>query len=827
MGTASAARQQLLDDVALAQTKDHQVSGPESRTGKLRSLWAVPVIVLSCALIGLGLYLTLLHEPPVPVSKVLSQASKELADGKLEQATALLRGSVEPRLDQATAIERASYFRLVGDLLVAWRLTSDNKDIAYARKICDVYGRARAVGGGLNHLQVESMALAQIECGNILEARNELEFLGAKATHPAHGDLVRPGMYRVLQAIVLAELDLYQDDPARSLAILEAFIFDVSIPKDTSTLAWLMLRQAEIELAQGKAQEVIDQLLVFMRRLEQSPSGVGKETLAEISVVLGEAYELNGDPIRSRHHLNTAMQNSELGSLHRARVLVNLGDLNLSEGKIPEATVFFDEVIFDYPQTKFRADALLGRAAGFSIEGQHQESIQDYQEACTAIEMAPASDEQRLRRIAIALTDRHDAAIVQRDLVLALDYIILANGFFPSENPPVSVLERLASTSKQLADNLTTDQSIASEITKAHKLYRQAGDTHLEIAQAIQSLNNHDHQLATHLRLASESYDQGAWRSATIEVCQTYLASFPVSDARAPEIRQRLATNHEAQLDYESAASIYQEVIDLHPSSPAATASFVPLARCLRTLERSSEAKQHLLAVISGDRGLAPAAIDFRDAMILLGEIEYEEGRWARGIEFLTQAAVRYPLDPRRGEVLFRIGDCYRQLAAEQSGLLRDMTPMSQEKKKSLQEQRKKYLRSSMSTFSQIMSTPVQGLALDKSLSDEDRLARLYFADCAFELGTYDQAITEYESVARRYPKHHSSVYALVQIVNAYTNLESANEAQAAHRRAMIRLGQIPESAFAEPDALMDRRAWERWIESSPVTTTVQVGTDP
>jgi tetratricopeptide (TPR) repeat protein len=131
-----------------------------------------------------------------------------------------------------------------------------------------------------------------------------------------------------------------------------------------------------------------------------------------------------------------------------------------------------------------------------------------------------------------------------------------------------------------------------------------------------------------------------------------------------------------------------------------------------------------------------------------------------------------------------------------------------------------------MGTFAQIMSTPVQGLALDEGLSDEDRLARLYFSDCAFELGAYHQAITEYESVARRYPKHHSSVYALVQIVNAYTNLESVSEAQAAHRRAMIRLGQIPESAFAEPDALMDRRAWERWIESSPVTTTVQVGTD-
>jgi len=253
----------------------------------------------------------------------------------------------------------------------------------------------------------------------------------------------------------------------------------------------------------------------------------------------------------------------------------------------------------------------------------------------------------------------------------------------------------------------------------------------------------------------------------------------------------------------------------------------VPLARCLRELSRSSEAKQLLIAVTSGDRGLAPAAVDFRDATMMLGELEYDAARWSRSIEFLTQAVVRYPLDPRRSEVLFRIGDCYRQLAAEQSQQLDQPMRLSPKEQKSIQDQRDQYLRSSMSTFSQIMSPRGKTLVSDEAWSDEDRLARLYYADCAFELGAYDKAITEYESVARRYPEHHSSVYALVQIVNAYTNLQSTSQASAAHRRALIRLSQMPDSAFAEPDALMDRRAWERWIESSPVSTTVQVGTEP
>jgi len=344
-----------------------------------------------------------------------------------------------------------------------------------------MYARARDAGGALDHQQVESLALAQLEVANIRGARDELSVLSARATHPEYGVLVRPGMNRVLRAVVESELARHDNDPLQSIALIQDFLNDASIPIDEQTQAWLMMRGAELQLVQGQAQEVIDQLLVLMRRTESWAGGVPKEILAEMSMILGEAYGVTGEPDRARHHLGAAREQADRGSLLRGRVLVDLGDLALSEGKVGTAIEMFDEVILDYPLTESRADALLGRAAALSIQGEHQSSLQDYQEACGAIESISSQDEQRLERITAALADRHDASIVQRDLTLALDYIILAEGFFPSDEPPVSVLERIASTSRQLADDLSLQEDVAIS-SEAHRLYRQSGDTHLRVA---------------------------------------------------------------------------------------------------------------------------------------------------------------------------------------------------------------------------------------------------------------------------------------------------------------------------------------------------------
>jgi tetratricopeptide (TPR) repeat protein len=104
---------------------------------------------------------------------------------------------------------------------------------------------------------------------------------------------------------------------------------------------------------------------------------------------------------------------------------------------------------------------------------------------------------------------------------------------------------------------------------------------------------------------------------------------------------------------------------------------------------------------------------------------------------------------------------------------------------------------------------------------DLHRLSQLYHADCAFFLGDYESAVVLYDRVARRYADHHSSIYALVQVVNAYNALGDSERAAAAHERTLARLGQMREGAFDAIDALMDREAWERWLQSTPFSKTM------
>jgi tetratricopeptide (TPR) repeat protein len=103
--------------------------------------------------------------------------------------------------------------------------------------------------------------------------------------------------------------------------------------------------------------------------------------------------------------------------------------------------------------------------------------------------------------------------------------------------------------------------------------------------------------------------------------------------------------------------------------------------------------------------------------------------------------------------------------------------------------------------------TPLQRIILRNSI--------LYRGDCAFDLGDYDLAIRHYDVAAQRLANEPASLVPMVQIVNCYAALGRLAEARTAHERAKARLKEIPESAWQSAAVPMDRRHWERWLESS------------
>ena len=96
------------------------------------------------------------------------------------------------------------------------------------------------------------------------------------------------------------------------------------------------------------------------------------------------------------------------------------------------------------------------------------------------------------------------------------------------------------------------------------------------------------------------------------------------------------------------------------------------------------------------------------------------------------------------------------------------------------------------------------------------RYARLYGADCWYELGRYEQALKTYERAAWIYRDTPSSLAAYGQIVNCHAHLGRPREARAALRRAEYLLSTLHEGAFGEPALSGDRNEWEqyfRWLD--------------
>jgi tetratricopeptide (TPR) repeat protein len=100
------------------------------------------------------------------------------------------------------------------------------------------------------------------------------------------------------------------------------------------------------------------------------------------------------------------------------------------------------------------------------------------------------------------------------------------------------------------------------------------------------------------------------------------------------------------------------------------------------------------------------------------------------------------------------------------------------------------------------------------------RYARLYQADCLFELGRYAEALKRYERAAWIYRDTRSALATYVQIVNCHAYLGESTEARAALRRAQTLLQAIPESEFADATLTGTRADWEQyftWLEQSRV----------
>jgi tetratricopeptide (TPR) repeat protein len=787
----------------------------------------VPALVVALGLIALGLRSLAKQEQPHDFDAALTQVEELLAAGELVEAHIRLTEVIEPSIATAPEAQRARFHAAVGDWLTRSLPVGAAPLIENSRRIKEQYGKASELGHVMDPARLEAWGRACLDVGEVREARERLAALDEQAR--GEGDeagAAAEARRRLLRWIVALQL-------ARPEASVDELQHELQRYRESPHLAaedeaWAIEQQAELRLRAGEPEQAIHHLLLDMRRMEAA-TGAGGAAIAgrgELFAVLGRAYLDLGDERQARFNLQRAIDWLEAPAEARGQAMVALAGIELSAGEIDEAFERFDAVVRDFVDTPHHAAGLLGRAEAYARLGDHERSLADYHEVEQQLARHDPGMTITADALGAALTDRHDAALATGNLDLALRYITAARRLRADGAAPPGVLLRVASTSRQFAENLLAaaraapaqgeiDPAIADA---AREHFGRAAEAYRLHATALDGAATEDHAWADSLWLAADSADRAGWSDEAIAWWKEFLVREPDDDSRRAEAMFRLGVAHEARAEagFADAIGFFERLIAEHPRSPFAARSHVPLARCYRGAGRGAEAVQQLQAVLAGERYLEPDAADYREAQLELGQVLFENGAHVRAIETLESALERYPGDRRETETRFRLAESHRLRAGELRHLSEDESTSFAERDE-MNALAREHAERAFELFNQIAEDRETSRHPANALREEmRRLACLGRADCAREQGSLEQAIELYDDVARRYADHHCSMIALVQIVNCHVALGRSEAARAAHERALARLRQLPADALAAPDALMDRAAWEAWLESTP-----------
>ena len=814
------------EDVVADQSADEAVDW-----SSWNNLWQIPAIAVSAVVIAVGLYVAMMRAPKNDFQGAFDLVDRLIETEQFDLAATRLNEVVEPNLADATGLEQARFEATVADWISLSQNAAELDLEVNNRRIVYHYGRASDMGLPMSPARLERWAHAWISLGEFDATRQSLDRMEKMAASAGdQGGELRRRRNAVLRRLV--EFSLRQSDFSEEsmTELLVGYRTDPLISSGDEL--WAIARQAELRIESGHADDAVAHLLIDMRRFEPELDEMPDLSFGELFALLARGYYELGNFPYAEYHVQQAMETLRGADPARASALVLLGQIAVTQGRWHDAFELFDEVVREYATSRSGIPGRLGRAEVYSVLGDDQRSLDDYTVLRDAIVDGRPRRDVTPDDIARSLSDRHDAALTMEKLDAALQYVLLAEKMYALGHVPAELIFRVASTSRQLADNAIADAGNLDPGIElrhielrhidpalrfgANEHYRRAGDYFVRHARELAGRPGADEHWADSLWLAADSYDLGGWHDLAISHFVEYVSGRSEADPRRPDAVFRLAVAHHAEMDYESAARYYEQVLTEHPRSHVASRSHVPLARCLLMLGRRPEAEQHMIEVVTGQQHLAPDAVDYRDALIELGSLYYDDEDYVGAIERLDEAVRRYPDDPRIHEIRFRLADSYRRHAAS---LARDrgLPGVSPVERDRLETERTGYLDTAQQLFGAIIrddeASAVPGAIVDDQIL---RYAYLYRADCAFELGRYAEAVELYDQVASRFTRHHSSMTALIQIVNCYSKLGDLNRARTAHRRALLRLKKLPDEAFAAPDVLLDREAWERWLQNMP-----------
>ena len=780
---------------------------PASRR-KLAQLWQLPLLLLSIGLFAWSAYLFIDPRPGLSVGQRIDTARDYLTHGRPEAAVDQLNkllaseklardNEARSRLLLAEALEAAQKQRGL-DLDVNHERIIEQSRLALAQGVKPEAEIYRRLGDSYRALNKAAEALECYRRAIAMDAPRAL----------------------ALQRKVI-DLQLLQPDTAPAEASIEDYLRLEGLAD--AERAWGLGRKAELLVNRGSFFEA-RALLGEARRFDGDPVAQG-----QVHYGLGYCAWKLADLPEAERLLRVARDHLKSQHPLDADAAYALGRIRQDRDDPKEAVSFYAHVIEDHPDSALAPLARLGRGVCRIILGNDDAGLTDLHDLVE--ELGARRSRQRHRGDVLAGLRQASATLSARgNFQGSIEVMSYEQTLEPEPQP--DFYSRLAGVFERRADQV--DQSLPQSPNAAEKVRRtqqvrdlrtRAGDAYVAYSRAVILDDDRAHGEA--LWKGVDLYDRAGNIQHAISALELFVAERP-DDGAAPEALLRLGRAYQAAGLFDKAISAYQRNQSRHGQSLAASKSGVPLAQAYIAKGPQSypAAEAALLRVIEDNPLITPEAQEFREALFELAQLYYRTERFEESVARLRELTDRYPQDERRGQVLFMTADSYRKSAGLLNVSAVTVAPVvaatgagpasalqqsgSQVEAAAAKRERLGKAREFYDKVIDLHRDQPPAREIDKL---HLKLSHFYRADCAYDLGRYEEAIKLYDAAALKYQEDPSALAAYVQIVNSFCALGKLDEAKTANERAKWLLRKMPEGSFRDGSFSMPKAYWEQWLK--------------
>ena len=797
------------------------------------SAWQVPVILLSTVLIAAGFFaLKGARGSGADPEALFELVQQRIVEGRLDEARVILAKAVRAADD--TGVHDVFEGRI---LLAQADLESRQPErLRNDQRVLSSYEGAQACGLSLSPEQEARRASALAALGQY-----DAAFAGFESGHgvdtPAE---VRQRLLRLLvarakageQGLVprlLRQLDESSTSPEVAGADAAWSLF---------TAADLRLQLSETGRDSALVNDGLDHLLRGMRRLDarmadSAPDSelVRADWIGPLHSVLGRLWLASGENEAARTALDVALEALAPGEPEHSRAEAGMAWLQMSERNFEDAIAGFDLVLARNPDPAVRLEVSLLRAEAHAAFGNHPGALADYE---TVLAGLSGPDDPLGAKLSSSLGEQVRAAVIEARPQDAIGFsdILEESGTLDSDH---DVLEYAARAHRVLAASvfghekedleplfsIAMDSIGSDDRRRASVHFRRAGELYGRLAVRFIGLDEGAENWSRAQAASGRCFDLGADRERAVEAYLGYLDVTGRDDSRRAEIAYRYAKVLHSQLEFEAALEAYDELVEVHGSGVYSASARVESARCLVALERPQEARSRLEPIVTGVAGIGPEALEYQEARFALSRLLYEMDAGSAAISMIDATIRRYSDDPRVPNLAFLLGCAHEKTAAVHRKRHENTGLGALEREEAL-ERFVSHTEAAAESFGLVIQILVEGASDSMTSLDSDMLRDAFVgrADAVFDLGRHELCVPMYEEIERRYRTEATSLDALVRLDECWSALGDAAKARKAHRRAELRLQQLPEEAFGFPASRFDRDSWQVWLERRPMRST-------